>query len=150
MCSATPAEHSAASRSPWLRWTFNIAGVIAIAAASLFAYFIASVIWAQRCSVGFDTSNVPPPAPASPQGWLCGTEASTLAISLWCGAFIASWLLTVAFIVLAWWRWSWRGGIPALLLILVGPYVVTWAMNLPSDECTAQVHATHPAGDCVR
>jgi hypothetical protein len=69
---------------------------------------------------------------------------------IWRGSFAASWILTVVLIVLGWRRWSWRGGIPALLLIFVGPYVTTWAMNLPSDECTAQVRATHPAGDCVR
>ena len=140
----------AGTRRSLLRWAINAAAITAIALVSLFLYFIASVIWAQECSVGFDTSNVPPPAPASPQGWLCGTEQSWLATSLWMGAFLAAWILTVVLIALAWRRWSWRGGIPALLLIIVGPFATTWALNLPADDCTPHTRSTSSQGDCVR
>jgi hypothetical protein len=139
-----------AVRPRWLRWAISATGTVAVATISLYLYFIASFIWSQDCSVGFDTSNVPPPAPASPQGWLCGSDQSRLATSLWMGAFLASWLLTVVLIVLAWRRWSWRGGIPALLLIIIGPFVTTWALNLPADDCTAHTRSISGQGECVR
>lgn len=124
--------------------------MLVVALASFAVYFFAFALTSQACSVGFDTSTVSPPANASPQGWLCSDEASTPGALIWTGGYLVAWVVTVALIVWAWRRWAWRGGLPALVLILIGPYVTTWVMNLPPDDCSAQTRSTHPVGDCSR
>jgi len=146
---STDAREDSAGRR-WLRWSAIAAAVIAVALVSFAVYFFAFALTSQQCSVGFDTSTVPPPANASPQGWLCSDEASTPGAVIWTAGYLVAWVVTVALIVWVWRRWTWRAGLPALGLILLGPYVTTWVMSLPSDECSAHAHSTHPAGDCSR
>jgi hypothetical protein len=126
------------------------AGIVALFLASLYTHFIVFAIRSQDCTVGFDTSTVPPPAEASAQGWLCGEQASTWGQVIWVGGFLLSLTGTVAFIVFAWRRWSWRAGLPALTLVLLSPVATSWVLNLPSDDCTAKTRLAHADGRCVR
>jgi hypothetical protein len=141
---------NAGHQQRWRRWSAVTLGVVAIGVVSFAIYFFAFAFTSQDCSVGFDTSTVPPPANASPQGWLCSDDASTLGPVIWTAGFLVGWVVTVVLIAWAWRRWSWRGGLPALALIFLGPYLTTWVMNLPPDDCTAHTRSTHPAGDCSR
>jgi hypothetical protein len=118
--------------------------------AALFTHFIVFVYASIDCAVGFDTDSVGPPASASPQGWICSEEAHGLGLIIWWGGFVLSLIATVALIVLAWRRWSVRGGVPALALVIVMPLVTTLALNLPSDNCTAHARSTHPHWACIR
>ena len=132
------------------KWVTFGAGIVVVALCSLFTHFVVFAIASQDCSVGFDTSTVSPPAEASPQGWLCGDQASRWGLVIWVGGFVVSMIVTVGLIVLAWRRWSWRAGVPALALLLLLPLATSWVLNLPSDDCTAKARATHPYGECLR
>ena len=125
-------------------------GMLAVALAALVSHFLAYFYYSMECSVGFDTSSVPPPADASPQGWLCGEHASAWGREIWAWGFVLSLIATVALILLVWRRWSWRVGMPAVALVVLLPLGTAQALSLPSDECSAQARSTHPAWACRR
>jgi 4-amino-4-deoxy-L-arabinose transferase-like glycosyltransferase len=127
-----------------------IVGLVAVAIASLVFAFFLDFADSWSCSLGFDTDTVPPPADASPQGLLCGEDATSKGMWIWNGTFLLSIVLTVVLVAVAWRRWSWRAGIPALALIVVLPLSASWLLNRPSDDCTASARATNPAWACLR
>jgi hypothetical protein len=131
----------------WLRAlaiAFGILGVVLCALVTHLFFFVGSSL---ACSGFYDY----PPAPAagSPQGWLCGQDPSLAADVIWDGAFFVSLVATVALIVLAWRRGSWRLGLPSLALLVVLPMVTAWLLNLPSDDCTPKA-VSHNPGQCIR
>lgn len=133
-----------------LRWLAVWAGIAAVALASLFTHLLVWAISSQDCTVGFDTSSVSPPAAGSPQGWLCGEQASPWGLVVWDGGFVLSLIVTVGLVVFAWRRWSWRAGVPALALAVLMPLATSWVLNLPPDDCTARAQAALPTWECVR
>jgi hypothetical protein len=100
-----------------------------------------------ECSGYYDGPGAP--AAGSPQGWLCGQDTSVASDVVWDGAFLLSFIATVALIILAWRRGSWRLGVPALGLLVVMPLATVWLLNLPSDDCSSQELSSHP-GLCSR
>ena len=124
------------------------AGLITLAA--LYAHVVTVALATQDCMVGFDTDSEPPPADASPQGWLCANEGWSSGAVVWYGGFAVSLGTTLVLILLAWRRWSWRGGIPALLLIVALPLATAYVLNLPSDDCTANGREASPDWACSR
>jgi hypothetical protein len=133
-----------------LRHVAASGGLLVVAAASLFVTWFVWFLESWHCSLGMDTDTVPPPAAASPQGWLCGEHAATTGAWIWDGAFLLSVVVTVALVALAWRRWSWRAGIPALALVVILPVTTSWLLNRPSDDCSASARATHPVWACAR
>jgi hypothetical protein len=136
------------SRRP-LRLLGAVVGVGAVVLASFVAHFVVWAVDTLDCS-GFQDTPPPPPADASPQAALCGDDPSLAGQVVWYGGFALSAVVTVVLVVLVWRRWSWRVGTPALALLVVLPLLTSWLLDLPSDECTAQARATHPAWQCER
>lgn len=135
----------------WVRWSGAATGVFIVTVAAsvphLFVLFFASF----DCAAGWDTDSEPLAASASPQGWLCGSEAPLAGQVVWLGAFALSLVATVVVVVLAWRRASWPGALMALVVLGVAfPVVTALVLNLPSDDCSAHARATHPEWACVR
>jgi hypothetical protein len=125
-----------------------VLGVLGVALAALVTHFVVFVIASLNCT-GFGDSPPGPPALASPQGRLCGHDASLVGSVIWDGGFVLSLIVTIGLILLAWRRWSWRIGLPALALLVVLPLVTAWLLNLPSDECSPEILASQPQSNCT-
>jgi hypothetical protein len=125
-----------------------VLGVLSVVLAALSTHFVIFVIASLNCT-GFGDSPPGPPALSSPQGRLCGHDASLVGSVIWCGGFVLSLILTIALILLAWRRWSWRLGLPALTLLVVLPLATARLLNLPSNECSPEVLASQPQSNCT-
>jgi hypothetical protein len=148
---SAPGRHAVAILGRSARRTGVVLGLLALAGASLGLNWFASFLVGWHCSLGMDTDTVPPPAAASPQGWLCGEYASGFADAIFFGAYLIAAVATVVLTVMCWRRWKWRIGFPVAVALLVGlPWAVSILVQLPSDNCTAGARATHPAWACER
>ena len=123
-------------------------GILGVVLAALVTHFVVYLIASLNCT-GFGDSPPGPPALASPQGRLCGHDASLVGSVIWNGGFVLSLIVTVALILLVWRRRSWRLGLPALVLLVVLPLATAWLLNLPSNRCSPEVLASRPQSNCT-
>lgn len=136
---------------PWLRRSAAVAGILSTVVVAAITHLSVLFYASWDCGPGWDTDSEPLAAPASPQGWLCSTEAPVAGQVVWFGAFLASLVATVAIVVLAWRRASWPGGLLALVLVsVIAPLITALVLNLAPDDCSSHARATHPKWACAR